>query len=35
MWGAVQAGFCSLRFFTDDRGRTFVERGLEHVQGGP
>ncbi len=34
MWGGVQAGFCSLRFFTDDRGRTFVERGLERVQGG-
>jgi len=34
LWGAVQAGFCSLRFFTDDRGRTFVERGLERVQGG-
>ena len=34
MWGAVQAGFCSLRFFTDDRRRTFAERGLEHVQGG-
>jgi hypothetical protein len=34
LWGAVQAGFCSLRFFTDDRGRTFAERGLERVQGG-
>lgn len=34
MWGGVQAGFCSLRYFTDDRGRTFVERGLERVQGG-
>lgn len=34
LWGGVQAGFCSLRFFTDDRGRTFVERGLERVQGG-
>jgi hypothetical protein len=34
MWGAVQAGFCSLRFFTDDRGRTFAERGLERVKGG-
>lgn len=34
MWGAVQAGFCSLRFFTDDRGRTFAERGLERVGGG-
>jgi len=34
LWGGVQAGFCSLRFFTDDRGRTFAERGLEHVRGG-
>lgn len=34
MWGGVQAGLCSLRYFTDDRGRTFVERGLERVQGG-
>jgi hypothetical protein len=34
MWGGVQAGFCSRRYFTDDRGRTFVERGLERVEGG-
>ena len=34
MWGCVQAGLCALRYFTDDRGRTFVERGLERVQGG-
>ena len=34
MWGGVQAGLCALRYFTDDRGRTFVERGLERVQGG-
>jgi hypothetical protein len=34
MWGGVQAGLCCLRFFTDDRGRTLVERGLERVQGG-
>jgi hypothetical protein len=34
MWGGVQAGLCALRYFTDDRGRTFVERGLESVQGG-
>ncbi|MCX4092753.1 spirocyclase AveC family protein [Nocardia sp. alder85J] len=33
MWGAVQAGLCALRYFTDDRGRTFVERGLERVRG--
>ena len=34
MWGGVQAGLCALRYFTDDSGRTFVERGLERVQGG-
>ena len=34
MWGAVQAGFCCLRFFTDDRGQTLVERGLDRVGGG-
>lgn len=34
MWGGVQAGLCSLRFFTDDRGRTVVERRLDYVRGG-
>lgn len=34
MWGGVQAALCCLRYFTDDRGRTFVERGLDHVRGG-
>jgi Spirocyclase AveC-like len=34
MWGGVQAGLCALRYFTDDRGRTFVERGLDNVRGG-
>jgi hypothetical protein len=34
MWGGVQAALCCLRFFTDDRGRTIAERGLEHVRGG-
>lgn len=34
MWGAVQTGLCCLRYFTDDRGRTVVERGLDHVRGG-
>jgi hypothetical protein len=33
MWGGVQAGLCSLRYFTNDRGQTFAERGLESVQG--
>lgn len=34
MWGGVLTALCCLRFFTDDRGRTIVERGLEHVRGG-
>jgi hypothetical protein len=34
MWGGVQAGLCALRYFTDDRGRSFVERGLEQIKGG-
>lgn len=34
MWGGVQAGLCCLYYFTDDRGRTVVERGLDRVRGG-
>jgi hypothetical protein len=34
MWGGVQAALCCLRHFTDDRGRTVVERGLDRVRGG-
>lgn len=34
MWGGVQTALCCLRFFTDDRGRTVVERGLDGVRGG-
>jgi hypothetical protein len=34
MWGAVETGLASLKFFTDGRGRTFVERGLDNVRGG-
>jgi hypothetical protein len=34
MWGGVQAALCCLRYFTDDRGRTVVERGLDQVRGG-
>jgi hypothetical protein len=34
MWGGVQAGLCCMRYFTDDHGRTFVERGLDRVRGG-
>jgi hypothetical protein len=34
LWGGAQAGLCALRYFTDDRGRTFVERGLDRIQGG-
>ncbi|MDH6245349.1 spirocyclase AveC family protein [Mycobacterium sp. OTB74] len=34
MWGGVLTALCCLRFFTDDRGRTIVERGLDRVRGG-
>lgn len=34
MWGGVMTVICSLRFFTDSRGRTVVERGLDDVGGG-
>lgn len=34
MWGAVQTALCCLRYFTDDRGRTIMERGLDSVRGG-
>ncbi len=34
MWGGVLTALCCLRYFTDDRGRTIVERGLDHVRGG-
>jgi hypothetical protein len=34
MWGGVLTGLCCLRYFTDDRGRTVVERGLDRVRGG-
>lgn len=34
LWGAVETALCCLRFFTDSRGRTIVERGLDEVGGG-
>jgi hypothetical protein len=34
MWGGVLTALCCLRFFTDDRGRTIAERGLDRVRGG-
>ncbi|MFC8525776.1 spirocyclase AveC family protein [Nocardia sp. NPDC057227] len=34
MWGGVQTGLCCLYYFTDDRGRTIAERGLDRVGGG-
>ncbi|WP_019925787.1 spirocyclase AveC family protein [Nocardia sp. BMG111209] len=34
MWGGVLTALCCLRYFTDDRGRTIAERGLDHVRGG-
>ncbi|WP_319945367.1 spirocyclase AveC family protein [Nocardia macrotermitis] len=33
MWGGVLTALCCLRYFTDERGRTIAERGLEHVRG--
>ena len=33
MWGGVLTMLCCLRYFTDDRGRTVVERGLDSVRG--
>lgn len=34
MWGGVMTALSCLRFFTDDRGRAAVERGLDQVGGG-
>lgn len=34
LWGSVMTAICALRYFKDDRGRTFVERGLENIRGG-
>lgn len=34
MWGGVLTALCALRFFTDDRGRTIVERGSDRLRGG-
>jgi hypothetical protein len=34
MWGGVETVLCCLRYFTDSRGRTIVERGLDDVGGG-
>jgi hypothetical protein len=34
MWGGVMTAICCLRYFTDSRGRTVVERGLDSVGGG-
>ena len=34
MWGSVETAICCLRYFTDSRGRTIVERGLDDVGGG-
>ena len=34
MWGAVETALASIKFFTDDRERTFVERGLDNGRGG-
>ena len=34
MWGGVQTAITCLRFFTDSRGRTIVERGLDDIRSG-
>jgi hypothetical protein len=34
LWGAVQTALMCLRYFTDDRGRTVAERGLDRIRGG-
>jgi hypothetical protein len=34
MWGGVMTALCCLRYFTDERGRTFAEHGLDRVRGG-
>jgi hypothetical protein len=34
MWGGVMTALSCLRFFTDDKGRTVVERGLDEITGG-
>lgn len=35
VWGAVFASLAALRYFRDDRGRSFVERGLASLRVGP
>jgi Spirocyclase AveC-like len=32
LWGAAWAGFTCLRFFRDDKGYTFAERGIDDVK---
>ncbi|MBP2454914.1 spirocyclase AveC family protein [Mycolicibacterium lutetiense] len=34
MWGGVQTALVCLRFFTDDKGHTVVERGIDRLRGG-
>jgi hypothetical protein len=34
LWGLTWSGMASVRYFTDDRGRTIVERGMAEVQVG-
>jgi Spirocyclase AveC-like len=34
-WGAAWAGFTCLRYFKNDKGETWAERGLSEITGGP
>lgn len=35
LWGAAWAAFTCLRYFRNDRGQTFAERGAEHLTASP
>lgn len=35
LWGACWTGMAALRYYVDDRGRTWVEKGVDRVRVGP